>query len=266
MDEATAAAGGAVGNAPDSGGRGTKSSNPTTATTPSSSSSSSTVGAGVGVGVAGGGGAGASVVQLQQRRRQYFFRTTSSMGTDGGWPGGSFGGNGGGGEDGTPRSAVGEEGLRQLAWALLGNAALALLLLGLVEAVVLPVLVASLELTPAPHVAKLLTVLLTVHLFHVGARGALLLLLAVGLSALGLLLTGAGDKGFVPLFLACYVGLETLARLTGPSTAGAAGGANGLPSTASGLGVGGGLKTLSETSSARERGWSPVGRWRLWGA
>lgn len=222
----------------------------------------------------GGGGGGATVVQLQQRRKaHYFFRTISSMGTDagGGWPGAESGA-------GTPRSAVAGdvagyaagEGLRQLAWSLAVNGALALLLLGLVEAVVLPVLIASLELTPAPHVSKLLTALLTAHLFQVGARGTVVLLLAVGGSALGLLLTGAWDRGFVPLFLAWYVGLDTLARVVvGSNGGGSGGGYSGLPSTSSSsaLGLGGGpLKTLSETSSARERGWSPVGRWRLWGA
>lgn len=209
-------------------------------------------------------GGGATVVQLQQRKRQqYFFRTMSSVGTDagGGWCGGD--------STVTPRSAgdfagyAAGEGLRQLAWSLAVNGALALLLLGLVEAVVLPVLIASLELTPSPHVSKLLTALLTAHLFQVGARGTIVLLLAMGGSALGLLLTGAWDRGFVPLFLAWYVGLDTLARIVGHG----AGAGNGLPSTSSGLGGGGGgLKTLSETSSARERGWSPVGRWRLWGA
>ena len=219
----------------------------------------------------GSGGGGATVVQLQQRRKAYFFRTTSSMGTDagGGWPGAESGA-------GTPRSAMGDvagyaagEWLRQLVWSLVVNGALALLLLGLVEAVVLPVLIASLELTPAPHVSKLLTALLTAHLFQVGARGTVVLLLAVGGSALGLLLTGAWDRGFVPLFLAWYVGLETLARVVGSNGGGSGGGYSGLPSTSSSsaLGLGGGpLKTLSETSSARERGWSPMGRWRLWGA
>lgn len=200
-------------------------------------------------------------VQLQQRRRHFFFRTTSSMGTD---AGGSWGGTG---TDTTPRfsSMMGSDDLgysgqlRQLAWALLVNAGLAVLLLGAVEAVVLPVLVASLELTPSPRATQLLTALLTAHLFHAGARGALLLLLAVGGSALGLALMGAWDGGFVPLFLACYVGLHTLG-----ATIGGSGGAGALPSSASGSTlVGGPLKTLSETASAR---WSPVGRWRLWGA
>lgn len=219
--------------------------------------------------------------QLQQRRKQFFFRTLSSIGTD---PGGSWGatgggGGGGGGSNSSPRfSSLGDLGgygpggkqlLRRLAWALLVNAALALLLLGAVEALVLPVLIASLELTPSPRACQLLTAMLTAHLFQAGARGTLLLLLAVGGAALGLALTGAWDRGFVPLFLAWYVGLDTLARV-----ATGLGGAGALPSSSSssmgGGGGGGGvlvgepLKTLSETSSAR---WSPVGRWRfLWGA
>jgi hypothetical protein len=267
MDETAAAAAAGAAGSGDTANNVHSSDNNSTSS--SSSSSSTTAAAAPPPTVVPQAQAPQPTQQLQQRRRpNYFFRTMSSIGTDagGGW---------GSGGDSTPRSAgdhagyAAGQGLRQLGWSLLMNAALALLLLGLVEAVVLPILVASMELTPlSPRVAKLLTALLTAHLFQAGARGTLLLLLAVGGSALGLAVTGAFERGFVPLFLACYIVLHTLAPLAAGSTGG--GGASSLP-TASGGGIGiggsgGGLKTLSETSSARERGWSPVGRWRLWGA
>lgn len=189
-----------------------------------------------------------------RRRPHYFFRTADSSIAD---------------EEPTPRlegTYPLSEGLRSLLWSLGLNGVVALLVLGLVETIVLPVLMAILELTAPPRMTKLLTVLLTAVLFQGGVQGSMVLLLAVGGAALGLVMA-QWDDGFVPLFIFLFVGMWTFLRAG--SLGGNAGGGGGglLGSLGSGPPVSAAssaLKAISEVGSARGEGsW----RWRgLWGA
>jgi len=188
-----------------------------------------------------------------RRRPHYFFRTADSSIAD---------------EEPTPRlegTSPLSEGLRLFLWSLGLNGVAALLVLGLVETVVLPVLVAILELLPSPRMSKLLTALLTAVLFQGGVQGSMVLLLAVGGASLGLVMAQV-DDGFVPLFIFLFVGMWTFLR-AGSLGANGGGGGGLLGSLGSGPPVSAAssaLKAISEVGSARGEGsW----RWRgLWGA
>ncbi|GAB5030858.1 Hypothetical protein NocV09_00401340 [Nannochloropsis oceanica] len=184
-----------------------------------------------------------------RRRPQYFFRTADSSTAN----------------ESSPRlegNPLLSEGVRLLLWSLCFNSVTALLVLGLVETIVVPVLLATLELTPSPRMSKLLTAVLTAVLFQGGWHGSIVLLLAVGGAAVGLVMA-QWDDGFVPMFIFMYVGLWTFLRAG--SSGGDVGGllgslGRGPPlSTASGA-----VKGISDIDSTRGEG--PL-RWRgLWGA
>lgn len=185
-----------------------------------------------------------------RRRPQYFFRTAdSSMIDDESSPR----------LEGTPPLS---EGLRVFLWSLCFNSVATLLVLGLVETIVVPVLLAILELTPSPRMSKLLTAVLTAVLFQGGWQGSIVLLLAVGGAAVGLVMA-QWDDGFVPMFIFMYVGLWTFLRAG--SRSGDGGGLLGSSgcgpplSTASGA-----LKGISEMDSARGEG--SLRLRGLWGA
>jgi hypothetical protein len=183
-----------------------------------------------------------------RRRPHYFFRTADSSVAD---------------EEPTPRlegTSPLSEGFRLLLWSLGLNGVVALLVLGLVETIVLPVLMAILELAPSPRMSKLLTVLLTAVLFQGGVQGSMVLLLAVGGAAVGLVMA-QWDDGFVPLFIFLFVGMWTFLR------AGSGGGGGLLGSLGSNPPVSAASSALKAISVVG-RAWG-VGSWRwrgLWGA
>ncbi len=183
---------------------------------------------------------------LQQRRpHQVFFRSDETMDDD----------DDAGRIDsgGSPLS----EALWHMVWSLFLNGCGAMLLVGVVEAVVLPVLLAVLELTPPSRLAKLLTVLLTAFFFQAGAQGSMILLGAVGVSSLAMVLAQWED-GFVSMCLVLFVGTWTVSRAGVHGRGG--GGVDSVRSTGESSAASGVLKAISE----RDASWRS---WRsLWGA
>lgn len=98
-----------------------------------------------------------------------------------------------------------------LLWSVVLNGLLALVVLWLVEGLLQPVLIAILELTPSPRTSKVLTALLTVVLLQGGGQGSIILLMALGISAVVVGMSQS-DGVFVPCFLVLLVCLGAVLR------------------------------------------------------
>lgn len=99
--------------------------------------------------------------------------------------------------------------MRQVLYSFVVNCFVVLLLLGLVDLLCIPLLLAVLELTPTARMLKFLTAILTAFLFQAGFRGSFNFVLAIGAASLTLRI-GHMHEGFVPCFLVFFVGFHSI--------------------------------------------------------